>query len=528
MPPTINRTTQGITQRTGNGKMWCYFVCLLSLLLSISPPYICRFGLCMLLIFPPLGAARRLRSPGNQPVGARLLWSLFALGWAAGVMTSGGGILCGMCFFASLLCWSVSLCHCVCGDRNKSFQEILSIAVQAILYDPWALFAPNPSVRADRRRRYLAWRLYAAYILAAFLIALILLLIQADNRIEGILRVSIGFALEKAPLILSCLVLAFFPAAFIYSFLYSLKSVASCCYRPPIPPVSRRRILSTLPWFWLCVLPSAVNSFLVLVEITYYIILKESLPLQPDNLYDILAVVLMLLISLTVLLCQAFLPALNSPKTYVVLGISTATLIIFAALRLYAYVYWYGLWEAKVVFSLILLIFSVILLCMLFASRRNPQWLIQCMAASVSILLILLIIIPRGLALTQINTALFLHKYDAHHLTEQFLLDADDPLNLHQDDLRLDLIENYGINAVPALLRLIIIDDVNVDGQPLGHHAKNAVLDCLCDDLNITRTGDNRADLDAVLLVSDNIPRYRLHTSYTWALRLLKEAQDEF
>ena len=106
---------------------------------------------------------------------------------------------------------------------------------------------------------------------------------------------------------------------------------------------------------------------------------------------------------------------------------------------------------------------------------------------------------------------------------------GEEPVELTDHDLRLDLMENCGINGIPALTRLVEIEDVTTaEGQTLGLHVQDAILNCLCDDLGLTRTGDNQNDLKAVFEASDNIPRYRLPTSYSWTLSRLNDVKNAF
>ena len=88
-------------------KLWCYLMSLMALLLTTLPAHICRTGLCILLFFAPLAAAQWLRTDGVRPAGRHLLWLLLALGWAVGLLTGRGGLVCASYFCLSLLCWSV-------------------------------------------------------------------------------------------------------------------------------------------------------------------------------------------------------------------------------------------------------------------------------------------------------------------------------------------------------------------------------------------------------------------------------------
>lgn len=93
---------------------------------------------------------------------------------------------------------------------------------------------------------------------------------------------------------------------------------------------------------------------------------------------------------------------------------------------------------------------------------------------------------------------------------------------LSEDDLRLDLMEYYGIDGVSALCRLTNIEDVTIHGQTLGTYARNVILDCFCKDLGLTRSGNDTDDVTAVLRAAADIPRYRLPSAYSIALRCLE------
>lgn len=524
------RMEQGVVSKTHRNskqlKIRCYLVCLLALLLTLSPAYICQTGLCILLVFPPLAAVRWLRSAGTSVTKGHLLWLLLALGWSAGVLASGGGLACAVCFCISLLCWAIYLCYCA--QQGSAQSRIVVIAFQAVFYNPWAFFEPDPSISQDKRRRRLARLTYVAYILVVMLVLLALLLIQADSHIDEILRVVIGFVLERAPLIISCLGLALFPAALIYSFLFGLKTMSRLSFNPAQVPSVRKGFLETLPWPMLCGLFTVTNCFFVLVEIYFYVIQREPLPLRTDGLYDVLAVILMIFIGLAAIFYQITLPRRTPSKVSIVLGVSLFGLIIAASVRLLPYIMYYGLWNERALFSVILLILALPLLCLMFFSGRPSRWLFRSMTTVLCVFLTILIAIPNGVVLTQVNAAIFLYKYNTQKLDGQSDADTELPLELADHDLRLDLIEGYGINGIPALLSLIEIDQVTVEGETLGRHVQNAVLDCLCSDLNLARTEDNQKDINAVLYAADYIPRYRLPTSYAWALELLKRVKSTF
>lgn len=509
-------------------KLRCYLVCLLALLLTLSPKFICQAGLCILLVFSGLAAARSLQS-AQTPAGRKhLLWLLLALGWAAGVLASGGDFLvCALCFFASLLCWGVYLGRCAYAHQDKTLVEIFAIVFQATFYDPWAFFDPPPSYTPDKRKRWMARIAYVAYILATVLVLLILLLIQAESRMDRVLRFAFGFVQEKAPLILSCLVLALFPAMLVYSFLSKLNKV-SLSVPLHCPSVRKESFLKTLPWSILCIVLTAFNWLFLLVVLYYYVILNEPVALRADGLYDVLAVFILIFIGLIVTCYWSTRPRRTSSKASVALGISLFGLILFASFRLFTYVMYYGLWSERALFSVILLAFTLPLLCLTFFSGQTFRRFFHCLVSLLSIFLITLIIIPRGVILTQANAAIFLYKYHTHSLDGQSDVDAELPLELASHDLRLDLMKDYGVNGIPALLCLVNIDDVTVDGEPLGHCVQDLVLDCLCIDLGLSRTGDNQRDFNAVCSTADQIPRYRIPTIYAWAFQQLKELDQIF
>lgn len=504
-------------------KAWCYLVCLLALLLSISDAYVCRVGLFILLFLAPFAAVRRLRPKDKGPAASGLLWLLLALGWAVGVL-SGEGLAGAASFCLSLLSWLIYLCRNACAGQNKTWREVCVIAFMAVFYDPWAFFLPEPTSQEGSRKSRAAEWTYKLYILSAVLILLVFLLIQADHRIEMILRVCIGFGLEKAPFIISCLVLALFPASFIYSFLSKLEDVSKS-YSGAARPVAEEGPFAALPWGWLCILLTAVNCFFLLVETYYCMVLKNNLPLQ-DNLYDVLAVIVMILIGLGAIFYQISIPKGSGKRQLTALAVSVAALILFVGGRLFAYIMRYGLWEERAVLSVILLFFVLLLLCMLGFGNQNSRWFLVRTGAAIAIFLMVLNILPHEIVLTQSNAAIFLYKYRTQQLEGQSGMQTEGLVELSENDLRLDLMESYGISGVPALTRLVDVADVTIDGQILGARAENAILDCFCRDLQLTRTGDNQTDVNAILVAAGNIPHYRLSESYRRAFRLLREMES--
>lgn len=523
--PTEEKTAVNVGN-SARMKAWCYLACLLALLLSISDAHIRRVGLFILLLLAPLAAVRKLRPKEAGLVVGDLLWLLLALGSAAGMLAGAEGLACAACFFLSLQFWLIYLCCSACAGQNRTRREIFVIAIMAVFYDPCAFFLPEPTSQEDGRRNRAAQWVYTLYFLAAVLILLTFLVIQADGRIDRILYISIRYGLEKSPFIISCLVLALFPASFIYSFLSKLKDV-SALYSSTTQPAAGEEPLAALPWDMLCILLTAVNCFFLLVEAYYCMVLKKNPPLT-DHLYDVLAVLVMIFIGLGTIFYQISTKKESGKKRLTALGVSAAGLILFVGYRLFAYAMRYGLWEERAVLCVILLFFILIMLCILGFSNRNSSWFLGRTGAAIAVFLIILNVIPRGTVLTQSNATIFLHKYRTQQLEGQSGVRTGEPVELSENDLRLDLMESYGINGIPALTRLVEIEDVTIDGQKLNVYVQNAILDCFCRDLRLARTGDSKTDLEAVLVASDNIPRYRLSMSYGWALHLLREIASTF
>lgn len=506
-------------------KFWCYLVSLVAFLLTILPAYICRTGLCILLIFAPLAAVRWLRSGSDlRAVGRNTLWLLLSLGWDMGLLAN-RGVVSAFCLCMSLLSWSIYLCHNVCAGPRRKLREICLIVLAAGFYDPMAFFVSESTDSDKRKSRATKW-VYGLYILGGVLVLLLLLLIQVDSRIDGVLRVFIGYVLEKAPLLISCLVLALFPAAILYSFLSRLEAISKTYTEAT---QSDDSVPLPLPsWSKLCNLLTAANWFFLLVEIYYGIWRRESLPLREDSLYDVLAVAMMILIGLMALCCQIRYAQGHGKKQSVALGVSIVGLIIFTSWRLGGYIARFGLWEERVILGVTLVIFVLLLICMLGFSGWGYHVFFRKTGIVIAIFLTMWSVIPGKVALTQINAAIFLYKYHTQQLEGQSSANTGTAVELTDHDLRLDLMESYGIDGIPALTRLAAIEDVTAEGRTLGGHVREAILNCLCEDLNLTRTGNDPDDIQAVLDASNNIPRYRLPTSYSWALARLEEVKGLF
>lgn len=531
MSPTDQAERSAVTNTCRSSpkqqKLRCYLMCLLALLLTLSPFFICRIGLCILLVFSGLAATRYLRPAQVSVAKTHLLWLLLALGWTAGVLASGDILVCALCFCVSLLCWGVYLSYCAYAQQNKTLIEILAIAFQAVFYDPWAFFDPLPSFTPNKRKYWLAQLVYVAYILAAVLVLLILLLFQAESRMYEILRITLYFAQERAPLILSCLVLALFPAALAYSFLTKLKEMSSLALPPSLS--WRKEDNSETPlWPRLCIMLTLVNWLFLLVELFYYVILNEPSDLRTDGLYDVLAIFILIFIGLTVSCCWFTHPGRTSSKNSVALGISLLGLVLFAGFRLFSYIMYYGLWNERAILSVVLLVFALPLLYLMFPSNRAPHRFSHGLISLLAVFLTIPIMIPSGVILSQVNATIFLYKYHTNSLDGQSNLSAELPLELADHDLCLNLMEGCGINGIPALLRLANIDNVTVRGEPLDRRVQDAILNCLCSDLGLPRTGDNQKDFDVVCSAANQMPRYRLPTSYAWALERLKASDQIF
>ena len=507
-------------------KYRCYLVCFLALLLSVSSANVSRAGLFLLLIFAPLMAAYRFRNWWPAAPGQHLLWLLLALGGAVGVVSSGHDLMRLACFLFSLLFWAGYLCCRICDWQVVSVKDTCMIVFEALFSDPVAFFIPNPTDDPKARKSTIAKWVYMGYILAAVLVVLILLLIQANEHIADILLAASSLAVVRAPLLISCMVLALFPAAMIYSFVTQLEAVAksydfggtsAVSADGEVDPATRN-----FPWFGMCVLIITANWFLMIVEILYTWYLRENPLAQDYGFYDIFVIYTMIFLSMAVMLYQIFASERVNRLLFVMLGLSDAGLIVIVCFRLYAYVKFHGLWVDRSFFVITLFLCTTAFFCMLVFPYRQPVQFIQSTGAVIAVLLVVLLILPKGFVLTEVNTSIFLHKYHTLQLGCQTAMAEGTAAELSEDDLRLDLMEYYGIDGVPALCRLTNIEDVTIHGQTLGTYARNAILDCFCKDLGLTRSGNDTDDVTAVLRAAADIPRYRLPSAYSIALRCLE------
>lgn len=357
-------------------KFRCYLICLLAFLLSVSPVNISRVGLFLLLLFAPLMAVYRLHVPRGAAMGWHFLLLLLALSGAVGVVSSGHNLIRLASFLFSLLFWALYLCCRICG-QVVPVKTICMIVLEALFSCPAAFFIPNSEDAPEARKIKITKWIYMGYILIGVLVTLVLLLVQANKHISDILLAAGNLVAPRIPLLISCIVLALFPAAVIYSF-------------------------------------------------------------------------------------------------------------------------------------------------MLIFPFRRPGHLIQRIGSVIAILLSVLLVLPKGFVLTEVNTSIFLHKYYTHQLSAQMAEAEGTTVEFATDDLRLDLIEYYGIDGIPALARLTGIEDITIQGQTLGTYAKKAILDCLCADLELPRSENDDDDMTAVLRTAAFVSRYRLPSAHLMALQCLK------
>lgn len=514
------RAPSGPTHLAGL-KSVCYVVCLLALFLSVSSEHIARFGLFLLALFAPLSAARWLRS-GKYGEGKMFL--LLAVCSAAGVLAGGSGLSCWICFFLSLLFWSIYLCCCAFGE--KPLRELLRVVLFTLFSNPSAYFADLLQDWGAKRKR-LARYAYTFYLLAAVFTGLILLLSQANSHFSGIFQTLAVLILRKVPLAASCLLLALFPAAFVYGFLKELKIGV---VPAEVSESTRAADFPEIPWGHLLLLLTAVNWSLLIVELYYTVYLKDAPPPENYRFYDVFVVLLLLLISTAAVGFGMHSTAYTQKKPevwkYVSLSISGAGLAILICWRLGMYIYYHGLWKDRILFCLLVLL-SVPPLLQIFIRCSVSAWT-RCAGCTVAIMLAIALICPKGLFLTEVNAQIFIHKYNAQQLSAQRAGQMDTPTPLSGEDLRMDRIEDYGIEAVPALTWLVRIEDVAYQDRLLGEYARSAILDCLCEDLRLTRTGDDAEDLTSIYSVYADVPRYRLPTRYALALQYLDRVKDSF
>lgn len=507
-------------------KFRCYLICFLAFLLSVSPVNISRVGLLLLLLFAPLMAVYRLHVPRGAAMGWHFLLLLLALSGAVGVVSSGHDLIRLASFLFSLLFWAFYLCCRVCGQQTVPVKTICMIVLEALFSCPAAFFIPNSeNVPEARKNRITRW-IYMGYILITVLVILVLLLVQANKHISDILLAAGNLVAPRIPLLISCMVLALFPAAVIYSFITQLESITKLYgLDTSITTSSDKTLLPSdgnFPWSGVCVLFVVANWFLLIVEIFYTWYLGEN-PLAHDyHFYDIFIIYTLILLGMAVMLYRVFIAEHVNKILFVMLGLSDVGLTVIACFRLYAYIKFHGLWTDRVLLATALLLWSATLLCVLLFPFRRPGQLIQRTGSVIAILLSVLFVLPKGFVLTEVNTSIFLHKYNTHQLSAQMAEAKGTTAELSADDLRLDLIEYYGIDGIPALSRLSGIDDITVQGQTLGTYAKKAILDCLCADLKLPRSGNDDNDITTVIQAASFVPRYRLPSAYLMAIQCLK------
>lgn len=503
-------------------KATCYFVCLLALFLSISPKQISCLGLFLLLLFAPLNAAHWLRSRRNKGK----IFLLLAVSSAIGVLVKESGVSRLICFCISLLFWSIYLCRCV--FDKMSLRELCHAILIALFSNPGAYFTDIFQDWEARRKR-LAKYAYTFYILAAVFIGLVLLLFQSNDHFTTIFQALCILILRKVPLVVTCLLLALFPAAFIYGFLKELKTGVV-----PVNISNKQQTtmcgFAEIPWEALILMLIVVNWALLIVEIYYTIYIKDA-PLPEDyRFYDIFVILLIIFISFIVLHFASCYEDQTQRKKgvlkYISLSISGIGLTILVCWRLGVYIYYHGLWKDRIIFCFFILL-CIPLFIQSFINCEKGAFT-RCISYTCIMLLAIALIYPKGLILTQINTQIFIHKYHTQQLSTQRDGNTDAPIPLSEEDLNMSLLEDYEIEAIPALTWLVKIEDVTYQDKVLGEYARSAILNCLCEDLKLTRTGDDVKDLMSIYSVYVDIPRYRLPTKYALALNALDNVKDSF
>ena len=505
-------------------KFRCYLICLLAFLLSVSPVNISRVGLFLLLLFAPLMAVYRLHVPRGAAMGWHFLLLLLALSGAVGVVSSGHNLI-RLASFFSLRFWALYLCCRVCG-QVVPVKTICMIVLEALFSCPAAFFIPNSEDAPEARKIKITKWIYMGYILIGVLVTLVLLLVQANKHISDILLAAGNLVAPRIPLLISCIVLALFPAAVIYSFITQLEPMTKLYGLGTSAIASTDKTLflfdGNFPWSGVCVLFVVANWSLLIVEIFYTWYLGENPLAQDYHFYDIFIIYTLILLGMAVMLYRALTSEQVNRALFVMLGLSDVGLTVIACCRLYAYVKFHGLWADRVFLATALLLYSATLLCMLIFPFRWPGYLIQRIGSVIAILLSVLLVLPKGFVLTEVNTSIFLHKYYTHQLSAQMAEAEGTTVEFATDDLRLDLIEYYGIDGIPALARLTGIEDITIQGQTLGTYAKKAILDCLCADLELPRSENDDDDMTAVLRTAAFVSRYRLPSAHLMALQCLK------
>lgn len=519
------------TKRLTIKKYKCYFVCFLMVLFSVSPFYIARLGMAVVLFFSSLSAVRLIQKNYTRIIAVHLLWLLLAVAATIAIAFSSSWLACLLYAFASLLCWSIYLSCRAFDAQSMTMKRILFGCFVALLIAPDAFFC-NFSDDKERQKQRFARNISLIFILAVIFVLLLLLLVAADERFFGIILSSGNFVLSRLYLLSSCAALALFPAAVLYGFLITLGSdtVPQVIFKEEEQKEHARVTPCSLEFSWekISLLLTVVNCFFCVMELGFSVYLIEKSASPDYNFCNIVAVLLLVLAGLVCLFLQ--LNFSKSPNRLLVIALEVSDMMaaLVAAYWLWHYIYMRGLWEERTFLVLSLLVCISVLLCSLFYSKKGMEYFMGRTAVVGAVLVAVLLIIPKGFFITQINVSIFLHKYQTHQMTGQRKEEIAGPAVLSADDLRLELLTGYGMDAVPAMLRLSTIEDVTVEGQTLGAYARNFVLDCICDDLGLQRTGNDVDDISVILRAAAGEPRYRLPSDYCLALERLIDEKAAF
>lgn len=503
-------------------KYSCYLICFLGLSFSVSAPDVSRFGLFFLWLIAPFWMAHRLRFIVAR---SNLLWLILAVAAAFGVFSSGRHFLSGICLVLSTGFWILHLCFGALPMQHIPFREVCRIACVAFFSDPWLFFVSTSPDDAEIRRKGFARRIYIFYILLALLVAAVLLAVRADGRIDGLLRTFWELTVRQSPLILSCLILALFPAAFLYGFLIELERLAVA---PPDAVAAEKTgggFTPILPWYAPCLLLTIVNTLFLAAELYYSYYLKEIGISADYGFYDVFALLGMIFLSLVVLFFQLD-PSTNRNRAFFIcLSISDAGLLIIACYRLWNYVCFYGFWGERILACTVFLLWTILSLCILPFSAKRSQGALHRVGVAAVVVVVTLLVLPKGLVLAQTNTSIFIHKYNERQLEAQRNGNDQSPVLLSRSDLDVKAVVACGIDGVPALARITRIEDVIIEDQTLGNYAQKTILELLCFDLNITPTGEPERDLAAIRTATAVTPRYRLPTNWFIAIRSLEDIE---
>ena len=420
----------------------CYLLSLITLLLFTCPANLAQWGICIVL-FTPLHLLSKINL---RFVGFHILFLVIALCSAIGFALSGTPILQFIYFLLSTLMWCIFFCSCIYNKYPLNINDFVLFMIVTMISNIGKFFTFKDEAERKSFLRKFVLSIFYGIVSLSFLLIILCFFVHADTRIYDIISTVGNLAYDRFPLLTTCFILAFFPAAFLYGFVYTLENTPNYILFYP----ANNNTVNVIPYPILSIILTITEFVFFVIQIYYSSFLSEAPNPSDYNFTNIFVIFIAFLIGLFLMVNKLSGSNHNYPIIYYALATSNICLLLVAAQRTYHFVYYFGLWEDRILLIVSLILCGILISITMFFSHNISYHFIRRSTIGIAILLCIILILPKNYVLSEINVSLFLHKYNTQQLEAQ---NKPGLSTISENDLNLVALEKCGIESVPALGR---------------------------------------------------------------------------